>query len=97
MKKMPKMPKVKINISEFFSKNIGILGLVVVIILFSVYMVVQKMNNMDARILDLENNKPRVSQPAMETEDSEDMVKGDSDVSLDENAPVDEFVEVDAQ
>jgi len=97
MKKMPKMPKVKINISEFFSKNIGILGLVVVIILFSVYMVVQKMNNMDARILDLENNKPGVSQPAMETEDSEDMVKGDSDVSLDENAPVDEFVEVDAQ
>lgn len=87
---MKKMPKVKINVAEFFTKNIGVLGLVVVIILFSVYMVIQKMNNMDARILQLENGgMMEGSTPNMMEEDKSD-VEGDFDVVSEEYDIVEE-------
>lgn len=87
---MKKMPKVKINVAEFFTKNIGVLGLVVVIILFSVYMVIQKMNNMDARILQLENGgMMKGSTPNMMEEDKSD-VEGAFDVVSEEYDIVEE-------
>lgn len=82
---MKKMPKIKINIADFFSKNIGILGLVVVIILFSVYMVVQKMNNMESRILELENGKMTTEKMSPESD-----VEGDFDIAVPEYDSVEE-------
>jgi predicted Holliday junction resolvase-like endonuclease len=37
-----------------FSKNIGILGLIVVILFFIVYMLVNNMNNLNNKVIELE-------------------------------------------
>jgi flagellar biogenesis protein FliO len=54
MKKTHAHNKTHLNIAEMFSKNIGILGLIVVILFFVVYMLVNNMNNLNNKVVELE-------------------------------------------
>ncbi len=55
MKKTHAHHKTHLNIAEMFSRNIGILGLVVVILFFVVYMILNKMDNLSNKIMVLES------------------------------------------
>lgn len=54
MKKTHAHNKTHLNIAEMFSKNIGILGLIVVILFFIVYMMLNNMNNLNNKVIELE-------------------------------------------
>ena len=55
MKKTHAHHKTHLSIAEMFSKNIGILGLVVVILFFVVYMILNKMDNLSDKVMVLES------------------------------------------
>jgi CHASE3 domain sensor protein len=54
MKKTHAHHKNHLNVAEMFSKNIGILGLIVVILFFIVYMMLNNMNKLNNKIIELE-------------------------------------------
>jgi len=47
--------KLNLKVHSLFEKNIGILGLVVVVLFLVMYMVLQKMDSMNNRIVELES------------------------------------------
>lgn len=42
---------IKFNPQEFFTKNIGIMGLVVVLLLLVIYMLMKKVDNLETKIM----------------------------------------------
>lgn len=54
MKKTATKERVRFNASSFFTKNIGILGLVVVVLFFVVYLLLQKMNKLENKVIQME-------------------------------------------
>jgi hypothetical protein len=46
----------KFNPTEFFTENIGFLGLLVVILFFVVYMLLQRLNNLEQKVVDMSLN-----------------------------------------
>jgi hypothetical protein len=57
MKKTHVPHKTHLNIAEMFSKNIGILGLVVVILFFLVYFMLNRMDSLSYKVMVLESKE----------------------------------------
>jgi hypothetical protein len=75
MKKTAVKERVKFNASNFFTKNIGILGLVVVVLFFVVYLLLQKMNNLENKVIQMEVKNGMESMPVSEPESTSEMMK----------------------
>lgn len=60
--------KVHFGTHSFFERNIGTLGLVVVILFLVVYMVLNKMDSMNTRIVELESGSQNGNQQQMPSE-----------------------------
>ena len=57
-----KHSKFHLNVSEIFSKNMGLLGLIVVILVFVVYMISMKMSGLNDKIVELESKNMETNQ-----------------------------------
>jgi hypothetical protein len=42
---------IKFNPQEFFTKNVGVMGLVVVLLLLIIYMMMKKVDNLEAKVM----------------------------------------------
>lgn len=57
-----KHSKLHLDVSEIFSKNVGVLGLIVVILVFLVYSMSMKMSGLNAKVIELESKNLQNSQ-----------------------------------
>lgn len=64
MKKTAKKHSLKIDFNEFFSKNIGALGLIVVILLFVIYLFMQKMTKLENKVIQMEASTQETTEPS---------------------------------
>jgi hypothetical protein len=55
----PNHHKINLKVHSFFEKNLGTLGLFVIIIFLVLYMVSQKMDSMNNRIVELESSQEK--------------------------------------
>lgn len=68
--------RIKFNPTEFFTKNIGIMGLVVVILFFVIYMMSQKLSKLEDKVILLEsNNNSMLNEQVSNPESDLDMNK----------------------
>lgn len=51
--------KLNLKVNSFFERNLGTLGLLVVIVFLVVYMISQKMDSMNNRIVELESSQQK--------------------------------------
>jgi len=67
--------RIKFNPTEFFTKNIGIMGLVVVILFFVIYLMSQKLSKLEDKVILMESNSnTKITEPTSSPESNLDMM-----------------------
>jgi predicted Holliday junction resolvase-like endonuclease len=54
---------INLNMSNFFSKHIDIMGLILIVLFFIIYFLADKINNLESKMMQMEVNVSEVSQP----------------------------------
>ena len=65
-----KHSKLHLDVSEIFSKNVGVLGLIVIILVFLVYSMSMKMSCLNNKVIELETKNMETNQKLEEMKSS---------------------------
>jgi hypothetical protein len=54
---------IKFNPTEFFTKNIGIMGLITIVMFFIIYFLSEKISSLESKMINIEASVSEVSKP----------------------------------